>query len=90
MKIESGLVKFWASFRHWKMILNILQTFCEKNENVANSVTFGLFWVKYLENTFRDEAVAKNRDKNKFITKEIRFLQVYRLKMIFRKNSAEW
>ena len=50
--------------------------YCPKIENVATSVTWGLFLAKYLENTFRDEAVGENGDKNGLITKEIRFLQV--------------
>ena len=86
--IESGLVKFWTSFEAWKMILKLLQTFCEKNGNVANSETFGLVLAKYLGNTLRYEAVAENGDKNKFIMKEFRFLQVYRLKFIFPENSC--
>ena len=43
---------------------------------MGKSVTFELFLAKYLENTFRDETVAENGDKNGLITKEIRFLQV--------------
>ena len=35
---------------------------------MATSVTWGLFLAKYLENTFRDEAVAENGDKNGHVT----------------------
>ena len=73
---ESGWMKFWTCFKPWKWFLQHIQTRCKKNENVGNSVTFGLFLAKYLENTLRDEAVAENGDKNKLITKEIRFLWV--------------
>ena len=40
-------------------------------ENVGNSETLGKLLAKYLENTFRDEAMAENGDKNGFITKEL-------------------
>ena len=45
--------------------------YCPKNEFVVTSVTWGIFLAKYLENTFRDEAVGENGDKNGFITKEL-------------------
>jgi hypothetical protein len=43
---------------------------------VGNSVTWGYFLAKYLENTLRDEAMAENGDKNELITKEIWFSEV--------------
>ena len=39
--------------------------------NVGNSVGWVNFLAKHSENIFRDEAMAENRDKNKFITKEL-------------------
>ena len=55
---------------------NNIYTYCPYFENVVNSVAGSYFWAKDLENTFQDEAMAKNGDKNGFITKEIWFFQV--------------
>ena len=43
---------------------------------MGNSGAWVYFLAKYLENTFRDETMAENGDKNEFITKEIWFFKV--------------
>ena len=46
-------------------------TYCPLLPNMGNSGAWVYFLAKYLENTFRDETMAENGDKNEFITKEI-------------------
>ena len=46
-------------------------TRCPFLSNVGNSGVWVNFLAKHSENIFRDEAMAENRDKNEFITKEL-------------------
>ena len=46
-------------------------TDCPILPNVGNSGVWVNFLAKYLENTFRDETMVENGDKNEFITKEL-------------------
>ena len=46
-------------------------TNCPFLSNVGNSGVWVNFLAKYSENTFRDETMAENGDKNEFITKEL-------------------
>ena len=64
--------------------MNLKHTFCPYLENVGNSGDLGYFWSKDLENTFRDETMAENGDKNGLITKELWFSKVRR-----RKGDSE-
>ena len=50
-------------------------TYCPFLSNVGNSGIWVNFLAKHSENIFRDEAMAENRDKNEFITKELWFFK---------------
>ena len=66
-----------------------IYTYCPFLENVGNSGDLGYFWSKDLENTFRDETIAENGDKNGLITKELWFSKVRRRKLFSENQLAD-
>ena len=61
-------------------------TRCPFLSNVGNSGVWVNFLAKHSENIFRDEAMAENRDKNEFITKELWFFKDLRRYKISEKQ----